>query len=357
MWSAGGPPDCGFRIADRSVRDMPGSKRENRSRRTAGRRRKAAGKRQGTCGECLFRVLDCDLVHARYGKRKLRPSGGKGRDAGPADDRPPTPNPRLHRRKPTKPRCCRQCIHARRMRDGRRILWICANTTRSPGEIVRIRPAGRCPNFRYRRGAAVLVSPPKPPGKGARLIALSRGLFAVVDACDFERLNRHKWCALSAGHTCYAVRSENRRTILMHREIMHPPKGMVVDHIDGNGLFNRQSNLRVCTQAQNGYNRAPSRRRTSRFKGLYYCRRKRKWIAEIIFNKHKTHIGTFADEVEAARARDRKAVELHGVYAFLNFPDEWPPERRQAVYDQQKTRAEKPRKRKRNRKGPQRKTR
>ncbi len=34
------------------------------------------------------------------------------------------------------------------------------------------------------------------------------------------------------------------------------------------------------------------------------------------------HVGTFDDEVEAAKARDRKAYELAGEFAYLNFPDE-----------------------------------
>jgi len=47
----------------------------------------------------------------------------------------------------------------------------------------------------------------------------------------------------------------------------------------------------------------------------------------------RVHIGLFAEEIEAARARDRMAIMLHGQYASLNLPDEWPPEKREALYD------------------------
>jgi hypothetical protein len=42
----------------------------------------------------------------------------------------------------------------------------------------------------------------------------------------------------------------------LHRAIMQPPTGFVVDHIDGNGLYNARNNLRICTQMENSQNRA-----------------------------------------------------------------------------------------------------
>jgi hypothetical protein len=216
-------------------------------------------------------------------------------------------------------------MHCRRAREGWRVLWVCANTPELPGRIVRVQPTATCPNFARRRGPAAWCKLPPAPDPETRYIALTRGLFAVVDAWNFERLNRCKWSTLIAGHTCYAMRQKGHRTILMHREIMHPPPGMVVDHINGNGLTNREYNLRVCTQAQNGYNRMPcARGHSSRHKGIYWCRAARKWCAMIGFNHRNIYLGVFADEDEAARARDRKAVELHGIYAYLNFPEDRP---------------------------------
>jgi len=110
--------------------------------------------------------------------------------------------------------------------------------------------------------------------------------------------------------------------LLMHRAIMQPPKGMVVDHIDGNGLDQRRANLRVGTQRRNSHNRRPSRWTSSRFKGVYFCKATRKWVATIGYEGKAIYLGSFDDEAEAARAYDRKARELFGAYAYLNFPEE-----------------------------------
>ena len=108
----------------------------------------------------------------------------------------------------------------------------------------------------------------------------------------------------------------------MHRAIMNPPDGTVVDHINRNSLNNRRCNLRICTQKENLRNGRPSRRSTSRFKGVYFDKQTRKWIAKIGYNGKTIHLGSFEDEVEAAKAYDRKAYELFKDFAYLNFPQE-----------------------------------
>jgi len=55
----------------------------------------------------------------------------------------------------------------------------------------------------------------------------------VVDAADFERLNKYRWYASpSGGGKMYARWNTKKGTVLMHREIMKPPKGKHVDHKD-----------------------------------------------------------------------------------------------------------------------------
>ena len=107
----------------------------------------------------------------------------------------------------------------------------------------------------------------------------------------------------------------------MHRLIMDEPKGLIVDHRDHNGLNNRRSNLRLCTNAQNQYNRLPLKGGTSRHKGVCWCKSHNKFNAYIYQRSKRYHLGWFVNEDDAARAYDKKARELFGEYAYLNFPD------------------------------------
>ena len=86
----------------------------------------------------------------------------------------------------------------------------------------------------------------------------------------------------------------------MHRFLMNPPKGMVVDHINGNGLDNRRCNLRICTQLQNSQNSRRRRPGKSRFRGVHP--RGDKLQAAIQHNGEQMYLGLFDTQVEAARA-------------------------------------------------------
>ncbi len=200
-------------------------------------------------------------------------------------------------------------------------LPVCVNHEDSQGVAREVHPAETCRNFCPRWRPAERVEPPKPTQKGVRHIPLTRGKFAIVDEEDFERLNRYKWHALCIRGKWYARRAPGGKAIMMHREIMKAPKDKFVDHVDGNGLNNRRCNLRLCNQQQNMQNRRPLVR-SSKFKGVWYCKRTKKWGAVIVFNGKKYHLGRFDDEIEAARAYDRKAIELFGEFAYLNFPED-----------------------------------
>lgn len=163
-----------------------------------------------------------------------------------------------------------------------------------------------------------------------RLIALSKHLVAIVDADDYEWLSQWKWFAtrLKSGNTYYAEQywySEGRGhkgKQAMHRVIMNPEPGYQVDHINGNGLDNRRVNLRICTPRQNSCNVAPQPGKSSRFKGVGWCKRSKKWRARIRDNGKFKELGEYTDEMDAARAYDKAAREIQGEFAWLNFDNE-----------------------------------
>jgi len=105
----------------------------------------------------------------------------------------------------------------------------------------------------------------------------------------------------------------------MHRQILSCPPDLLVDHIDHNGLNNCKRNLRLCTPAQNTRNSLSSANSSSKYKGVCWSKREKKWTASIQFNKKAYHLGYFTDEIKAAKAYDKKAKELHGQFACLNF--------------------------------------
>jgi hypothetical protein len=199
------------------------------------------------------------------------------------------------------------------------ILPRCANHPRWPGQVHDV-PGVPCRNYRPR--------PILPEGDGVRMIALTDGSYAYVDAADYEWLNQCTWHRENE----YAVRWEKRKKVAMHRQIVPPPREMVVDHIDGNRANNCRLNLRVCTRSENSRNRRKHGGSRSMYKGVYYHKKTHKWGAKCYDRAVPICLGLFDTEVEAARAYDRKAVELFGEFARLNFPREWPPERRAAVY-------------------------
>lgn len=101
----------------------------------------------------------------------------------------------------------------------------------------------------------------------------------------------------------------------IHRYMFGNPKGMVIDHIDGDPSNNQCSNLRVVTQSQNNANQHGAKRGSkSGVKGVYWHKAAQKWCAEVVFNDKKYYLGLFANLEDARDARNAKAKDLHGDY-------------------------------------------
>ena len=160
-------------------------------------------------------------------------------------------------------------------------------------------------------------------------ILLTQGKFAIVDDANYKRLNKHKWYAKKGRNTWYAMRSltkpDGKQIIIrMHRELLGLEYGdkRESDHRNHNGLDNRLINLRICTGSQNQYNQKPQKNCSSSFKGVIWRKDTHKWRSQIKINGHTIYLGCFASEVEAAKTYDRKAMELFGEYAHVNFEGE-----------------------------------
>ncbi len=156
-------------------------------------------------------------------------------------------------------------------------------------------------------------------GDNMKKIPLTQGRFALVDDEDFDRINQFKWNLYDNGKFTYAVTNHSLR---MHRVVMHAPKDKEVDHRNHNGLDNQKHNLRVCTKNENQHNRRLNANNASGYKGVCWHKRINKWQSYIRFQSKRIFLGYFADKVEAAKAYDKKAEELFGEFACLNFPKE-----------------------------------
>ena len=163
-------------------------------------------------------------------------------------------------------------------------------------------------------------------GCAFRKIPLTQGKFAIVDPEDYERLANYKWFLSKSPTSSYAARWQRtqsglRKKIWMHREIIDIPKHMLCDHINGNGLDNRKDKVRPATVSQNLCNRPKTKAKTrSKYKGLEYDKIQKKWKARIQHDGRTIYLGSFSNEVDAARAYDKKAKALFGQFARLNFP-------------------------------------
>jgi hypothetical protein len=149
-------------------------------------------------------------------------------------------------------------------------------------------------------------------------IYLSQGKVAIVDDDRYDEISKFKWYVVFERKKFYAVRHSGKSRIWMHRYILQTPLGRETDHINGDTLDNRCENLRICTRSQNMANQRKTRG-SSKYKGVYWYKPRRKWKAELTFNQEHIYLGLFESEIDAAKAYDDKAKEIFGEFAHLNF--------------------------------------
>lgn len=159
-------------------------------------------------------------------------------------------------------------------------------------------------------------------------IQLTRGKVAIVDDQDVWLIFIGKWHAVRHGKLTerwYASTTLKGKAVYMHRLILDAPKGLDIDHINGDGLDNRRENLRIATRSQNMRNAhtKPKRTKTSQYKGVSWWKQPKiqaggYWKAEIELPGRKRIVKYFHTEVEAARHYDQLAREHFGEHARIN---------------------------------------
>lgn len=156
-------------------------------------------------------------------------------------------------------------------------------------------------------------------------VTLTKGYEAVIDAKDAEYISQWNWSAAikirgeGMISSVYAIRCQSvdskRKTVCMHRDLINPSEHLQVDHIDGNGLNNRRSNLRTATNSENQKNRGPSRANRSGMKGVSWHAGIKKWQASIKVDGKDKYLGVFENLEDAHKAYCDASKKFHGQFA------------------------------------------
>jgi len=160
-------------------------------------------------------------------------------------------------------------------------------------------------------------------GRKSRAIQLTQGKFAIVDSGDCDWLSKFNWHAHERGRTWYARRAASSRTVFMHRAVLEHHgfdlSSGEVDHINGDGLDNRKSNLQIVSHAENIRKSRVQKNNKSGFRGVSWHKGDRRWQAFVEVDNIRKYLGSFKNKIDAALAYDQAAKIYFGKFANLNF--------------------------------------
>lgn len=147
-----------------------------------------------------------------------------------------------------------------------------------------------------------------------KTISTKTGRNIIVDDDDYSILMEFRWFIATKRYAARMVKNGDKRAIIyLHRQIMNPKIGMVVDHINGDTLDNRRCNLRVCTQSDNLANQKIGKRNTSGAKGISFDKNRNKWVAQTHKNGKHIFIGRYFSKEEAIAAHSNIFQKIHNL--------------------------------------------
>lgn len=144
---------------------------------------------------------------------------------------------------------------------------------------------------------------------------------AVIDAEDVGKVQYTKWRLKYGGNYVINNSKFGKKTVFLHSRILNTDK--FVDHINGNPLDNRKSNLRIVTKSQNQMN--------VNYKGVTKTKNE-KFYAHIKINQKMINLGVYNYECEALYARWLGEKFLFKEYRFPKPEPELPKKRKQEIY-------------------------
>ena len=153
-------------------------------------------------------------------------------------------------------------------------------------------------------------------------VELTRGAVAVIDAADAAEVGKSLWCLDEGYATTNLTTDRGQEKLSLHRFLLSAPIDVEVDHVNGNTLDNRRSNLRLCTRSENARNSrgllvVNGKPASSVYKGVSLCHGK--YVARIVMDGKEKHLGRFTSPLAAALAYDRAARKHHREFARTNF--------------------------------------
>ena len=141
----------------------------------------------------------------------------------------------------------------------------------------------------------------------------------IIDTDDYDKIKNYKWgidIHWEKTNLMYVRRvDKNNNKIYIHNVIMNDKS---IDHKDNDGLNNKKSNLRKCTNSENVINRKIQSNNTSGYKGVSLIKKSNKWNAYIKTKNKRIHLGNYESKIDAAKAYNQASIKYHGEFAQLN---------------------------------------
>ena len=135
------------------------------------------------------------------------------------------------------------------------------------------------------------------------------------DKDDYDKIKNFTWFENDQGYICSNTGRNNASTIRMHRLVMDADDKIIIDHKNNNRADNRKNNLRPADKQKNGINRKCNKTNKIGIKGVVKTKNNR-YVAQIMFNGKKRHIGTYDTVEEAQQARVKVEKEIYGEFAY-----------------------------------------